>query len=171
MVASTVGQIALATGATVATTAYSVDRANARAEDAKNANDKLRETEAAVQASQAARARRQSLAKGRVERARIQNMAANQGQGASSAAMAGESMARSQAASNVMDINSQVANQNRISEAQSNLFNVQNQGPDVFESILTGVGGSVGGLFTEAAATKLFEGGGGSSSSGGGGSD
>lgn len=151
--------MAITAGVVVAagSAAYANNRADARAEDAQDAQEKLADKQAQVRASQAARDRRKTISAARVERARIQNMAGAQGQSGSSAAIAGAGSASAQAAKNVYDINTNVSQSMVLETAQQGVANASSKRPGVGETIVSNLGASFGNQLVNKGAEKLFE--------------
>lgn len=105
------------------TTAYSADQNKKAAAETKEAQEEQNRIEGAIQGEQTARARRQQVSQARIAAAEIENTASGSGQQASSAAVVGKQNTTAQAASNIGQINTGVAQQNLLSNARQNVAN------------------------------------------------
>jgi len=140
----------------LASTIYSQDRADSRADDVRSAEKERAEKQTNQRAAQAARARRKTVRDAMTARAQVENSAASQGVSGSSAVIQGSAGASAQAGSNVNDINTSVNNQQVLEAANQKVVNKQSERPGLGEQLFSQAG-SVASSVAGGAAAKYGE--------------
>lgn len=153
--------MAITAGILVTTTAIQTEMAERRAEKVEKAQEKQRDIEVAIQSEQAARKRIRQISRARVAQAEQENLAATSGLTGSSAAITGQGAVASQAASNIGQINTQVAQSNLLTKAQEGVMKARTATPSLFENLVSQAAGATGNIAAQrlgtTAGTKLDE--------------
>ena len=135
----------------VASSLYTQDQANKRADDVQDAQEEARKTDQAIANEKAARERRMQAQKAQQTNATIENMGANTGMSGSSMISNAQSANTTQAGVNTGYINTnQAYGKVQQKDAQA-ISNAQNQGPSTMETIV-GLTGQIAGQYVGGAA-------------------
>jgi hypothetical protein len=134
-------QVAVAAVIAAGSAAYQHRQAEKRHDRVMAAQQELQDTELAIQSEQAARGRREAIARSLRARAQIEAQSQAQGAAASSAAITASQDVTSQAAGNIQDIGRQVTHSGMITAARQNISRASQ--PTMSEAIISGISGAV----------------------------
>ncbi len=127
-------------------TAISANQSKKQAEGARNAQKEAQTMDMAVAGEEAARDRRQAIREARLRRAGVENMAATQGQSASSGVIAGGQNSTAVAGTTSGYLANDLSGANVRGIAHQNVYDAQNSQGNLFATVGAGLMQSVGGM-------------------------